>query len=54
LTQLEIKDAKKVVSVAEFDAFTYPSESCLIKKKRHPNCICNDPIYQEVFKNKWE
>ena len=54
LAQLEIKDAKKVVSVAEFDAFTYPSESCLIKKKRHPNCICNDPIYQEVFKNKWD
>lgn len=54
LDQLEITHGKKIESVAEFDAFSYPSENSLIKKHREPNCICNDPIYQKVFKNKWE
>lgn len=54
LDQLEITHGKKIESVAEFDAFSYPSENCIIKKHREPNCICNDPIYQKVFKNKWE
>lgn len=53
VSRFKIPDGKTITSVGEFDAFTYPSESCLIKKKRHPKCICNDPIYQEVFKNKW-
>lgn len=54
LNELEIKNGHLIESVAEFNAFAYPNEDCFIKKKRHPNCICNDPIYQEVFKNKWK
>jgi len=54
LTKLGIQKGHIIDSVAEFNAFTYPNEDCLIKKKRHPNCVCNDPIYQEIFKNKWE
>ncbi len=54
LDQLKITFGKKFESVAEFDAFSYPSENCLIKKYREQNCICSDPIYQEVFKNKWK
>lgn len=54
LHQLEIGKEKIIESIADFNAFTYPSEECLIKKERHSNCICNDPIYQEVFKNKWK
>ena len=54
LNELEIKKGHLIESIAEFNAFAYPNEDCFIKKKRHPNCICNDPIYQEVFKNKWE
>ena len=54
LHQLEIGEEGVIKSIADFDAFTYPSEECLIRKKRHPNCICNDPIYQKVFRNKWE
>lgn len=53
LNKIGIENGHLVESVAEFNAFVYPNEDCLIKKKRHPNCICNDPIYQEVFKNKW-
>ena len=54
LSKIEIPNGKIITSVGEFNAFNYPSESCLIKKKRHPKCVCNDPIYQEAFKNKWE
>jgi len=54
LSRFKIPNGKKITSVGEFNAFNYPSESCLIKKKRHPKCVCNDPIYQEAFKNKWE
>jgi len=54
LDHLEISNGKRIESVAEFDAFSYPSEDCLIKKRRNQNCICNDPIYQKVFKKKWE
>lgn len=53
LHQLEIEEGELVQSIAEFNAFTYPSEECLIKKKRNPNCICGNPFYREVFKNKW-
>ena len=53
LSRLKINNGKIGISVGEFDAFKYPSESCLIKKKRHSNCICSDPIYQSVFKEKW-
>lgn len=53
LHQLEIEEGELIQSIADFNAFTYPSEECLIKKKRNPNCICGNPIYQEVFKNKW-
>lgn len=54
LSRFKIPEGKLITSVGEFNAFKYPSESCLIKKNRHPKCICNDPIYQEVFNNKWE
>lgn len=53
LDKLEISNGIKIESVAEFDGLSYPSENCLIKKHRNQNCICNDPIYQEIFKNKW-
>ena len=53
LSKFKILEEKIITSVGEFNAFDYPGESSLIKKKRHPNCICNDPIYQEVFKKKW-
>ena len=53
LSRLKINNGKIVTSVGEFDAFNYPTESCLIKKKRHSNCICGDLIYQSVFKEKW-
>ncbi len=53
LTKMGIENGHLVESVAEFNAFAYPNEDCLIKKKRHPKCVCNDPIYQVVYKNKW-
>lgn len=52
LHQLEIEEGV-IISIADFNAYTYPSEECLIKKKRYPKCICNNQIYQKTFKNKW-
>ncbi len=53
LSKLNISNGKIVASVGEFDALSYPSESCLMKKNRNSNCICGDTIYQSVFKEKW-
>ncbi len=53
LHQLGIEEGELIQSIADFNAFAYPIEDCLIKKKRHPKCVCNDPIYQVVYKNKW-
>ncbi len=52
LHQLEI-EGEVIRSIADFNAFTYPLAECLIKKKRNPNCICGNSIYQKVFKKKW-
>ena len=54
LSHFKNLEGKLITSVGEFNAFKYPTEHCLIKKKRHPKCVCNDPIYQEAFKNKWK
>ncbi|MFQ5981432.1 MAG: ThiF family adenylyltransferase [Candidatus Heimdallarchaeota archaeon] len=48
------KENDSIQSVAEFDGFSYPNEKCLLKKKRYLKCICSDPIYQEVYLQKWQ
>ncbi|MFX0008912.1 MAG: ThiF family adenylyltransferase [Candidatus Hermodarchaeota archaeon] len=53
LSKITNPNRKKIISIGEFNAFNYPAECFLIKKKRHTKCICNDPIYQKVFKEKW-
>ena len=54
LSKINIDSNTIIKSVAEFDAFSYPNENCLIKKKKHKNCVCNDLIYQDAFKKKWQ
>ena len=45
--------AKLMESISDFDAFGIPNEQCLMKKQKHPKCFCDDPIYQESYKEKW-
>lgn len=46
-------ECSKNIHIGEYDAFSYPNENCLLKKKKNTNCVCNDEIYQEVFREKW-
>jgi hypothetical protein len=55
LSQLKLPpNAVVVESVAEFDCFGLPNISCLMKKKRNPDCFCNDPVYRDAYLTKWK
>ena len=40
-------------SVADFNAFGIPNKNCVVNKQKRSKCFCNDPIYQNAYKEKW-
>ncbi len=54
IDRLNCTKGQKFKSITDFDALAYPTIDCFIKKIKEHNCICSDPIYQDVFKKKWE
>ena len=46
-------NAVPIDSSADFYALGIPSRNCIITKQKNPKCFCNDPIYQDVYKEKW-
>lgn len=54
LRRIKLPDSAKLMdSVADFDAFGIPNEYCLMKKQKHSKCFCNDQVYQNAYKEKW-
>jgi hypothetical protein len=49
----DITEARLVESVAEFNVFGYPSLNSIQTKMRVKNCVCNDDVYQEAYRNIW-
>ena len=46
-------EAKLIESISDFDALKIPNSSCLFLSKKNPKCFCNDPIYKNAYKEKW-
>lgn len=40
--------------VSDFDALRVPGHLCLFCPKRHPECLCGDPVYRRAYEEKWE
>ena len=53
LSKIDSEKYGRNIFIGEYDAFSYPNENCMIKKKRNKNCVCNDEIYQQAYRKKW-
>ncbi len=53
LSKIIPDDKSLIESTADFDALKKPNSNCIFKKQKHPKCFCNDLIYQESYKEKW-
>lgn len=54
LSRLELPaETKLIESISDFDALKIPNSSCLFLSKKNPKCFCNDSVYKNAYKEKW-